>query len=42
MGAKVMWGGLTCIVALSHFWPILLTVGAIIMPVGYALYLFDK
>lgn len=42
MGAKIMWGGLTAIVALGHFWPIAILVGAIVMPIGYVLYLFDK
>lgn len=42
MGAKIMWGGLTAIVALGVFFPVAITVGAILMPVGYVLYLFDK
>jgi hypothetical protein len=42
MGPKIMWGGLTAIVALAHFFPIALTVGAIIMPIGYVLYVLDK
>jgi hypothetical protein len=42
MGGKLLWGGLTCIVALSQFAAILTLVGAIIMTVGCVLYLFDK
>lgn len=42
MGLKIMWGGMLCIVALSQFVDVLNLVGAILMSIGYLLYLFDK
>ena len=42
MGIKMLWTGLTIIVALSRWVPHADVVGAIIMGIGLCLFLFDK
>jgi hypothetical protein len=44
MGSKLMWGGLTCLFSLTYLLPTLpwQLVGALLLVVGYVLYLLDK
>lgn len=42
MGIKLLWSGLTIIVALSHYVPHFDIIGGIVMGTGLVLYLLDK